>query len=1488
MNFSFTQKGKKSFRHNNQGILDNHGFAKILALIIVGLFIGTSVPPQLLTTTVKADDIEDGLVAYWSFDNQADPLNDDSTSGTHDGTNHGTSWTSNSAVGTGALSFDGSSNYVSIGHHADLDFTSSFTIATWFKTDNPSKSQHMVSTVIDGSNYPYNLIVTPYQDGAETFGATTWNNDQGCVLQSSPSSIEPNTWYFGVYTFDGNNYSLYLGDENDITEVDNSFNNPYDPPTPYKRFHFGRNPWGSAYFDGILDEVRVYNKALSESEIQTLYDQGGGNPEEFIIYDHFDDNTLDPIWQIYNANNANGWTYSETGTNFIVDAILPIDINTDTEGEWSIMKLIEDVDSVGDFELDFVFSWGSENSDKAMQKMYIELFDVNGHRIVASGYNDAWISQKGSKSAQINGDIWTSGYNSLPYSGNAEIKITRENGNINIKWDNNEILTGYSNEPIDQVKISFWFYPFFADISGNLVALFGSESIDLISLKGEVNGGNNNEKPWVSINLPQDNTLVSGYTQFSGTAGDIDGDSIEYVQLYDMTNFVLLGEATGTNSWIYNWDTNNFPDGSYRIMAVSYDGITTSQPFYLTVFVSNNGIGLPWCKPFNIYDNCNTVSIYGKIILDGGSDFIEHNIRWRIKGSEIWTYDDWGESTYEGGKFQHGFMMNIPDKTYEVQVGLRNSVCSPLGYWNEEETLLVYSPIIYWNKGDFNYEFTDVWSKGIPINDHIGTADVDSGGIDLDIGPYYASTAGWHGCKARIGVKEYTPNEDKVVKVVMKGRLNGHIQKCTTAALIDSHLSCIIHGLQSKEIRHYDRDDKTYSDEYIWESNEHLLEMGKEYTFSVEAHLKTFNICTFIPIIGDFACTETEGSFNVILDRIALYSMNINLDKSLEINLMCPFDLEVKDANGRITNKTLNEIPYSIYNESDYNLDGEIDDKIIIPFPTNKSYNITVIPEDTATIQDTFSIFINNSGEGFFLVENATMNSNLQYSFNIGPPVTIIKIGNPFKKLIFNFVTSSTKFNLSYIDYGSEINNTFYRIHHNGTIGDWITYNNNFSIYGMGKNYIEYYSTDYLSNYEEINTEIYIVDDSPPTTTKTLIGPANDYNNEYVTMDTQFNLTATDDSSGVNSTHYRIWYDGEWYPLPGMGSGLNQNFGVYQNNFSLFDVGKHYIEYYSVDNVGNVEEVHNQTHYVMQGSLFGWYPNVKIPYNQVSMNVTLGQDSYFSINLTDVPDGYHVTNDVYYGWCFEKNVKMTQNQIHPVKMCHSYDPNMPDAFRNANWSMINYVINNKGDASKEVIQDTIWSYIEGIEPDSSEAVLFIENIGGKGSGFSPTIGNKIAVLLYLDPDAELPDDYPPVQNTFIEVPLYYTSCNTTFWYENTDAWPESIDPDDLVGEYFNLPSYFDELEDYNLTEILGGNIDVPQPFFLWKLYAGLLREAVAGLLNAKHPCIHYPVTYDQIIVSVHDSFSSIAKTAILQMIYEVYNLLGCDCDDVDCCSPCCS
>ncbi len=163
------------------------------------------------------------------------------------------------------------------------------------------------------------------------------------------------------------------------------------------------------------------------------------------------------------------------------------------------------------------------------------------------------------------------------------------------------------------------------------------------------------------------------------------------------------------------------------------------------------------------------------------------------------------------------------------------------------------------------------------------------------------------------------------------------------------------------------------------------------------------------------------------------------------------------------------------------------------------------------------------------------------------PPASAISIGEPKYLTGGSFVNSSTPLVLSAVDGGVGSNSTFYRLW-DGSWSQWRDYSSSFSLAGRdGTWYVEFLSFDYLGNVESIRNETLILDDTPPVT---MISPA-----------APFTLTATDAGCGVNVTRYRI-DGGSWI--------------VYTGGFTLAE-GEHTIYYYSIDNLGNVEQERSLT-----------------------------------------------------------------------------------------------------------------------------------------------------------------------------------------------------------------------------------------------------------------------------------------------------------------------
>jgi len=181
-----------------------------------------------------------------------------------------------------ALNFDGTNDYVTMGVASGLG-TAEFTIETWFRrtgtgvgnTTGTSGISSLVPLVAkgapeaDGSNVDANYVL-----GINTAGDVLAADfeDTATGLNhpvSGTTQITLNTWYHAAASYDGTTWRLYLNGNPEATLVVGAFT-----PRSDSIQHFGLGAMltsaGSRLgaFQGILDEVRIWNRALSQAEIQ--------------------------------------------------------------------------------------------------------------------------------------------------------------------------------------------------------------------------------------------------------------------------------------------------------------------------------------------------------------------------------------------------------------------------------------------------------------------------------------------------------------------------------------------------------------------------------------------------------------------------------------------------------------------------------------------------------------------------------------------------------------------------------------------------------------------------------------------------------------------------------------------------------------------------------------------------------------------------------------------------------------------------------------------------------------------------------------------------------------------------------------------------------------------------------------------------------------------------------------------------------------------
>jgi subtilisin family serine protease len=202
------------------------------------------------------------LVSYWKLDENSGTTAFDSTPNKNDGTINGATWTSGKSWS--ALQFDGINDYVRVKDSNSLDMTNAITISAWiYPTSWSSTYPRIVSKEASASAAPYALEL----DNSSKRALFCLNACAGenCV-DSGSNSISLNNWYYVAGTWNGTHSQIYV---NGALKNSKSLSGTMTATT--NDILIGNNPSNNRQFNGTIDEVKIYNYALNESEIKAGY-----------------------------------------------------------------------------------------------------------------------------------------------------------------------------------------------------------------------------------------------------------------------------------------------------------------------------------------------------------------------------------------------------------------------------------------------------------------------------------------------------------------------------------------------------------------------------------------------------------------------------------------------------------------------------------------------------------------------------------------------------------------------------------------------------------------------------------------------------------------------------------------------------------------------------------------------------------------------------------------------------------------------------------------------------------------------------------------------------------------------------------------------------------------------------------------------------------------------------------------------------------------
>ncbi|MFP4514824.1 MAG: LamG domain-containing protein [Parcubacteria group bacterium] len=156
----------------------------------------------------------------------------------------------------GAMSFNGIDNVATAGNIIDNNFDA-YTVSLWAKPNNIRTSEHDMLISDVGGHWWYVSI-----NGTKWF----YRNDETGDIWSN-DNVQENEWYHIVINNDGYDATMYINGEQQGTVGNGS---GFEDSV----FSLEIGKYSASYplWDGLIDDVKIYNRILSEAEIQSLYD----------------------------------------------------------------------------------------------------------------------------------------------------------------------------------------------------------------------------------------------------------------------------------------------------------------------------------------------------------------------------------------------------------------------------------------------------------------------------------------------------------------------------------------------------------------------------------------------------------------------------------------------------------------------------------------------------------------------------------------------------------------------------------------------------------------------------------------------------------------------------------------------------------------------------------------------------------------------------------------------------------------------------------------------------------------------------------------------------------------------------------------------------------------------------------------------------------------------------------------------------------------
>jgi Concanavalin A-like lectin/glucanases superfamily/Domain of unknown function (DUF1929) len=212
-------------------------------------------------TTPAAPPTPTGLVGAWGFNEATGTAAADASGNGNAGTITGATWTTQGRHGN-ALSFNGTNSIVRVASSASLNLGSAMTLSAWVR---PTATQSGWRTIVQRQVDAYLLHASNDTGPLRPAGGATLADTVQWL--SGPTAITVNAWTHLAVTYDGATIRLFVNGTQAATRTATGAIQTTTTPL----WIGGNQPYGE-HFQGLIDEVRVYNRALTQTDIHNDMD----------------------------------------------------------------------------------------------------------------------------------------------------------------------------------------------------------------------------------------------------------------------------------------------------------------------------------------------------------------------------------------------------------------------------------------------------------------------------------------------------------------------------------------------------------------------------------------------------------------------------------------------------------------------------------------------------------------------------------------------------------------------------------------------------------------------------------------------------------------------------------------------------------------------------------------------------------------------------------------------------------------------------------------------------------------------------------------------------------------------------------------------------------------------------------------------------------------------------------------------------------------